>query len=132
MALRVSRVVGRTLPTVVPSQAPHRGSICQRPRIEIVCRASENSCFQYCQFPGYGYKLRFEGETVEQVLQAAILAVSNQLDLHASGEQVLDEAQSSDTKNREDIYARALLERDKDRVPSLIMEAERAIVECAR
>jgi len=40
--------------------------------------------------------------------------------------------QSSDTKNWRDIYVRALLEGDKDRVASLIVEAERAIVERAR
>jgi hypothetical protein len=41
-------------------------------------------------------------------------------------------SQSSDTKNWKDIYVRALLEGDKDRVASLIAEAERAIVERAR
>jgi len=40
--------------------------------------------------------------------------------------------QSSDTKNWKDIYVRALREGDEDRVPSLIVEAERAIVERAR
>ena len=40
--------------------------------------------------------------------------------------------QSSETKDWRDIYVRALLEGDKDRVASLIAEAERAIVERAR
>jgi len=40
--------------------------------------------------------------------------------------------QSSDTKNWKDIYVRALLESDKDKVPSLVIEAERAIVKRAR
>jgi len=40
--------------------------------------------------------------------------------------------QTSETKDWREIYVRALLEGDKDRVPSLIVEAERAIVERAR
>ena len=40
--------------------------------------------------------------------------------------------QPSETKDWRDIYVRALLEGDKDRVPSLIVEAERAIVERSR
>ena len=40
--------------------------------------------------------------------------------------------QSSDTKTWRDIYIRTLQEGDKDRVASLIVEAEQAIVERAR
>jgi hypothetical protein len=40
--------------------------------------------------------------------------------------------QSSEIGNWRDTYVRALLEGDKDRVPSLIVEAERAIVDRAR
>jgi hypothetical protein len=43
-----------------------------------------------------------------------------------------DAPQSSQTKNWKDIYVAVLLEGDEDRVLSLIVEAERAIVERAR
>jgi hypothetical protein len=53
-------------------------------------------------------------------------AAKKECDMHTTA------PQSSDTKNWKDLYVRALLEGDKDRVASLIAEAEHAIVERAR